>query len=279
MKLLKKAVITTSVVLALSACDSMPKMPEFSMPSFGAIDVQRDWTEEALIKTDNCNTFTFENISSFIDTYYIVGQRVQDKSDPAHDALDNYLMSAVLINRANLCLAEALDLDEVIESLKQEKEDLTRGTSMSSAEMDRHRSSSVAASKAISQKLEEIDTIEPEQKEKLTIGISTLIGGTYTFANTYEKVVEVYEDLDLDRNQTWQQWIISAPTKFGKGRVIYFVYGGMPEIGKAWIDSTTNLYEFSQSNDIEVPSDATDMYRDMLRKREMVEEDVAEEEA
>ena len=274
----KHALATAGVTFTLlTGCKSLPDMP--SVPGFGSIDVNRDWVSEPLIKTDSCNSFTMENVTSFINTYYISGQRVQTKNDPSQDALDNYLMSAVLVNRANLCLAEALELDEVIKELKAEKDALTRGTSMSSDEMERHRSYSVAATEAISKKLDEVKEVEPDKREKLAIGISTFMGGTYTFVNTYEKVLEVYKDLNLDRKQTWQSRLIELPTQMGKGRVIYFVYNGMPEIGKVWVDSSKNLYSFSQANDIEVSGDATNMYRQMRQKRSVVEDDVAAQEA
>ena len=224
------------------------------------------------MKGNECNTFSYDNIASFINTYYISSANNTSTDDASMKTLENYLLSAVLVNRANLCLAEALELKELISDLEEEREILIGGTSISSSEMNKHREYSTEASAAIKETVEEIDTLTPQQRENLTIGISTYIGGSFTFAQTYEHALEIVNEMKANSSNSAMDWLNKIPSLASKGSTLAFVYDGMYTVGEAWMDTTTSLYQFSKTNDVDLPDDATAMYRDMLSTQGEFEE-------
>ncbi|MFW8590876.1 hypothetical protein ACOI22_08755 [Glaciecola sp. 2405UD65-10] len=262
------------VAIALSGCDSTPSMPDLSQVNIfnQTIEVSKPWQNEPLVKGNECNTFSYDNIASFINTYYISSANNTSTDDASMKTLENYLLSAVLVNRANLCLAEALELKELISDLEEEREILIGGTSISSSEMEKHREYSTEASAAIKETVEGIDALTPQQRENLTIGISTYIGGSYTFAQTYEHALKIVEEVKENSSNSAMDWLNKIPELASKGSTLAFVYDGMYSVGESWMDTTTSLYEFSKTNDVDLPDDATSMYRDMLSTQEEIEE-------
>ena len=262
-------------LIGLTGCDATSSMPSLDdLPFVGTtvVQISKPWQFEPLVTDNKCNTFTFDNVASFIDTYYVSTQGFESKKEATQiKLLENYLLSAVLVNRANLCLAEALELDKLMADLHEEKKILTLGSSISESDMEKHRKYSEKASDQIKQTIEEIDSLSPEKKERLTIGISTLIGGSFTFVQTYEHAFEVIKevgDIKIQKNNNMMLQALEIGTSWlEKSSVLSIVYDGMYDVGSSWMESTTALYQFSQSNDIDIPPNATSMYRDMLNSQ------------
>lgn len=269
-KKIRTVTCLSAMWLALAGCQSTENtfLDDFHMPwSDKPIEVAKAWKDEPLITENQCDTFSPENISSFMQKYYqasLVGTVTEEKS--GQRALENYFFSAVLINRANLCLAETLGLEELLDDLHKEKEILAGGTSINKEDMEKHRLYSQNASIAISEKVGEIEKLSPEQKKVATIGITAFLGGSYTSSRVLDHTEELVKKFNINKGGTFQQMWDSVVKTGSQGTLIVFVYNGMTEVAKTWWDTGSNLYQFSVDNDIELPADATAMFRNMRQQ-------------
>lgn len=229
------------------------------------------WANEPLITAGECNSFTMDNVSSFVSTYDSQPMGPKDSAELAgQKAMDKYTLAAVLVNRAQLCMAQALDLKGTIETLEKEREILLSGTSLSKEEIEKHREYSAQASAEVKKFTSEIDTIEPEKRESLTLGIATFLTGSYTTVRVTDAVQTYIQRTSDDvsssakvaqRQNTAQSWLAAGQSIFSKasggGTVIYNIASGMTDHVMSLYDTGNYFMEFAKSQDLNLPADAT----------------------
>ncbi|WP_100642413.1 hypothetical protein [Alteromonas facilis] len=231
------------------------------------------WANEPLVTQTMCDSFTLENITSFTNTYARNEQLNAGSSaeQAGKQAMDTYSLAAVLVNRAQLCMAEALELKDVTDTLLLEREILTSGTSMSEKEIEKHREYSASASTEIMSYSNQIDSITPEQRKLFLLGITTYLTGSYTTAKI-EDAVATYTEKASDSLQRSTQaasnstnkvagWLNAAVEVFNTsasgGSRLYSIGSGLvPHLQKLY-ETGEYLIEYASENDIELPDNAT----------------------
>lgn len=229
------------------------------------------WANDTLLSSDSCSGFTAADVITVISKY-AVPKDSKDLGVSADNLMATYMLSALSINRANICMADALDLKETKESLLEEKAILMSGTSMSEKEVEMHRKYSASASEKIMTASQEVESITPEQNLKLVVGISTFLFGTY---NTYE-IGESGEQLLSNLKDTGKKATsggfglsnlssgIKAGFDTGKASlVVKKVVSGLPSHGENLYETGQYLMDFANSQDLELDSDATQVFNTM----------------
>lgn len=220
------------------------------------------WADEPLLSASECNNLTAENITSFLVKYGTTSSLGLSAS--SRDLMEKYTFSSALINRANSCMAQALDLKEVVAQLDIERKILLSGTSLSSEEMDKHRAISASASDEIRSRAEQSGELGDEQKNNFTIGIVAYLGGIYETAGMREEVQKVATDMaSAASGNVMASGFSMASTLIGGGSALYTVASGFPDHGKKIYNTAEFLIDYSQSNDIDLPADATNQFGDV----------------
>lgn len=279
-KLFYKWVVSSITIgLCLSGCastenDSGDSMLGGMFESSASSSSAPAWANEPLITSGECNSFTMDNVTSFVSTYASQPMAASDSAELAgQKALDKYTLAAVLVNRAQLCMAEALDLKGTIETLEKEREILLSGTSMSKEEIEKHREYSLEASSEVKKYTTEIDSIEPEKRETLTLGIGTFLTGSYTTLRVTD-AVETYVKRTSDSisssarsaktKKSAEGWLAAASNIFSKasggGEIIYNIASGMTDHVVNLYDTGNYFMEFAESQDLELPVDVTSSF-------------------
>jgi hypothetical protein len=228
------------------------------------------WADEALISGEQCDTLTVENIQSFLIKYSQATELESGSKEIGDEAMNTYTLASVLINRSQLCLSQALALKSTTENLLKEKEILLGGTSLSKKEIEQHREYSQAASMQIKAATEQVDSLEPEQRKSLILGITTYLSGTYTTMKI-KKVLNKYVDKTSDQISTITS---GAKTNFlssaigvvsgslnnalSDGNKIYNIVTGLPEHGKSLYETGTYFIDYAKQQDLDLPTDTTE---------------------
>jgi hypothetical protein len=234
------------------------------------------WANEPIIQQNQCNTFTRENIQSFIDAYGgAAAYTLSGSADEAGiKAMGTYLLSATLINKAQRCMAEALALKETMSVLEQEKQILLSGTSLSNSEIEKHREYSAQASQEIQSYSEKGEKLSPDMREAFILGVTTFLTGTYTTTRIHDAVADYTKEVSKSVKEStqraqnnpnkmlgWMQGALEVFDRSSKGGATMYI------IGSGLVPHTKNLYatgeyliDYSKSNDLDVPADATDEF-------------------
>lgn len=269
LKLLKTFALSTIVVASLAGCESTPKISNpFGNTSY---DFDPKWKDSVVMIDNACTNFDFSNVLELIKTFYVANE-AESYATGSDDTqvLQNYLLSATLINKANICLANALEISNALILLEKERNILLGGTSIDEDALVDHRAYSTEASEAIRTRIEQVKALKPQQKGNIAIGISTYIGGTYTAAETSKDLTKLVKTT-LNRTSESQGLIKQgwgaienlgreAMEVVGSATIIAFVSKGMPSVLENWLLTGKTLMEFAQANDIDVPDDATALY-------------------
>lgn len=234
------------------------------------------WASEAIIRENQCNTFTRANIESFINSYggaslYVLSGTADEAGIKA---MGTYILSAALINKAQRCMAQALSLQETMSLLEQEKDILLSGTSFSSSEIEKHREYSAQASAQIKEYSQEIEQISPEKRQSFLLGVTTFLSGTYTTSRIQDAVVDYSKKVSDSVSQSAQRaqsnpnkvvgWMQSALEVFDKsskgGATLYIIGSGLVPHGKNLYNTGEYLIDYSRNNNLDIPADATDEF-------------------
>jgi hypothetical protein len=233
------------------------------------------WASEPLIQEDKCDSFSKENITSFVLTYQQQPFTLQTSaSEAGKRAMQTYTLASALINRSQLCLAESLNLKATSEILLKEKEILLSGTSLSKKEIEKHRAYSSEASKEIQLATSKIDELSPEKRKTFILGVGTYLAGSYQTVRIKEAVANYLSKTSdtVTANASLAQssgnnpvgWLVAglniATTATSGAATMYNIGGGLPDHLTNLYDTSQHLIEFSQSENLSLPSDITDEF-------------------
>lgn len=218
------------------------------------------WADEPLLTSPQCNSLSVDNVLSFMIKYEAYGAG-GGSAQAGKKAMEKYTLASALINRANLCLAEALELKDVTESLLKEQKILLGGTSLSDNEMETHRAISMNASEAIRQATGKISQVSPEQTTNFVIGTVAFLGGAYETIRIKSAIDPLLDDLKSAASGNYVSagfGLITAAVS--GGNAIYTISTGLPDhLSNIW-NTGMFLLDYAQSEDLDLPSDATDKF-------------------
>ncbi|WP_317930296.1 hypothetical protein [Halioxenophilus sp. WMMB6] len=231
------------------------------------------WADEPLVTDPSCDTFTFQNVLSFMDSYIKTEElqdTVDDLSASAQELMQSYTTASILLNRSQLCLAEALELKEVTETLTKEKKILLSGTSLSKKEIKKHRSYSETASNEIIKATAQVDELKPEQRKNFSLGAGTYLAGSHTTSQILEdarayatKATNAAKDCKENastNNSVMDKFSSSLTCAQGPGKaanLLGILGSGGPDYTKNILDTGNSILEYSKANKIELPPDSS----------------------
>lgn len=269
MKSIHSSALAIGILMTLVGCAATEDL----MSNLSSKESSRPiWADEPLISGDQCDTLTVDNIKSFL-IKYSQAEDLESKSDEfGNEAMNTYTLASVLINRSQLCLSHALALKSTTENLLKEKAILLGGTSLSKKEIAQHREYSQAASKEIKAASAQVDSLAPEQKKSLILGITTYLSGTYTTMKIKKAMVK-YVDKTSDKlsataKSAKSDYLGSAMdavsgsfnSVLGDGKKIYDIVAGLPLHGKSLYETGTYFIEYANQQNLDLPSDTTDEF-------------------
>jgi len=235
------------------------------------------WAKEAFLTIENCADLNYTDMSDFLVKYLPASDNGKNIQRAADKVMTSYMLAALAVNQANICLAESLDLKEAKEELLKEREILTSGTSMSAKEMEKHREYASNASAAIREKTLRSKNIEPAQQKSFILGASTYLLGTY---KTYEikedadKLMEVAEaDAKREKKKSSGGFSIGGLTdSITKGGdylaatgLLQDVLEGLPEHLPKLITTATFFIEYAKTQELELNEDATEEFNETIK--------------
>lgn len=232
------------------------------------------WANEPLLAGSQCDTLTVNNVNGFLQTYMVSQISNANAESAAKDAMDTYTLASVLVNRSQLCLAEALSLKEVSEDLLKEKEILLGGTSLGKKEIEQHREYSQQASIEIKNATAEIEKLGPEQQKSFVLGTATYLTGTYTtmqmksaleryVAKTTNYAKNLKNGVQPEKDKSyWDSIMDTASSFFGDGKLIYNLLAGLPDHAENMYETGKYFIEYAQQENLELPADVTDIFND-----------------
>lgn len=272
----KAVFFSLSAAVLISACATTDDMLN-KLTAAGSAEKPK-WISEALVTEDKCNTFTFDNVSSFVKSYdqakLAADAKPEDKA-AALKVMETYTLASILVNRSQLCLAEALELKETTESLLKEKEILLTGTSMTKSQIEEHRVYSMAASQEIKTAIDKAGDLQPKQRETFTLGTATYFAGSYTTAEIREDIqayakktsATLSDTKDSATNggtlQSIMDGTIRAWESLGTAAKIMRNLGdGMDGHMKNLYQNSQFLLAYSKQQNLDLPPDATQLLSD-----------------
>ena len=232
------------------------------------------WYNEKLITCDVCDSITYDNVTSFLKAYNIEEQkqRASTKDEAkGRELMQSYTMASLLINRSQLCLAQALELKEVTEDLLKEKEILLTGTSLSKKEIKKHREYSKEAGQKIISATKKTENLTKEQQKNFSLGTATYLTGTYM---TQKTVKDAHKYLDTVSNKTAKDAKAvknsDMTTILNKGAdllpfssaataaaTIKNLSSGIDDHMLNLATTSKSIYRYSQKQELKLPADAT----------------------
>lgn len=232
------------------------------------------WQNEKLVTCDECNSITYDNVKSFVDAYYREEekQRMSSGDEAAgQELMQSYTMASLLINRSQLCLAQALKLKEVTDDLLKEKEILLSGTSLSKKEIEKHREYSKEASQKIVSTTQETSTLTKEQRRNFSLGTATYLTGTYMTQKTAKDVAKYIQVIAGNiSGETTAVTGNDITNIFNKGASMLKLSGATKAAGtlknlSAGIDdhmlnlatTSKSIYRYSQKQNLKLPADTS----------------------
>lgn len=236
------------------------------------------WTSDPVVTGENCDNLEYEEIVGFVDRY--LGDSISygnaDKESGAQ-MMSNYAIASTLVLRSQVCLAEALELKRLADDLRKQRDVLTSGTSMSKREMKKQRKITAKANAEIEATAADIDELTPEQRKRFGQGTAAYLLGTYATGQVFKSVDEYMIESANATRQEAQQAAAATKSRFGglpgvdkvagaakAGAGIFKRATETTVVFKGLKDHTVDLYEtskflreYSSSNGVELPADAT----------------------
>ncbi|MEC7470296.1 hypothetical protein SAMN05216361_0872 [Marisediminitalea aggregata] len=227
------------------------------------------WAKDSFLTNTSCSDLDLTVIRDFIGRYTperAASKQVKAASD---QVMTSYVLAALAINQANICLAESLDLKSAKESLLKEREILKSGTSMSKKEIKKHRQYAAGASEEIRKKTLASQQIGPDQQKAFILGASTYLFGTYKTYQIKEDGETLIEVVEKDAKGAKSSGFslggaLDMATKGGDyveaTNTLNLVLKGMPKHLPKLVTTAQFFIEYANSQDLELDKDATEEF-------------------
>ena len=229
------------------------------------------WSSHAVMAGEGCENLEYLEVADFLQVHYYPSLTYGSKEESGQQMLTNYAIAGTLVARSQACLADALELKELSDELKEQMALLKSGTSMSKRQLKKQRALTAEANAEIEAAAAQLEELTPEQRERLGKGSAAYLAGAYATSQLFRSI----DDYLVETGEVMEQ--SSKPkSRFGGlgiGNVAQAVGGAVNAFGKAsdtgrvfvgLKDHVLNLYEtsqflaaYSREREIELPADAT----------------------
>jgi hypothetical protein len=231
------------------------------------------WTSHPVMAAEGCDNLQYVEVADFLQTHYYPSLTYGSSQDESgQQMLTNYGIAGTLVARSQACLADALELKELSDELREQTALLKSGTSMSKRQLKKQRALTAEANAEIEAAAARLEELTPEQRERFGKGSAAYLAGAYATSQLFRSIDEYLVETRKDVGQS------SKPkSRFGGlpgiGKVTDSVGGVVSAFGKAsdagrifagLKDHVANLYEtsqflaaYSREKEIELPADAT----------------------
>jgi hypothetical protein len=233
------------------------------------------WMSDPVATAEGCDHLTHLEIGQFLEKYLapsLVYGAAEEES--GRQMLVNYAIANSLVTRSQICIADALELKELADELKEQNALLTSGTSMSRQQIEKQRNLSAEADSKIEAAASEIAELTPEQRERFSKGVVSYLGGTYATAKVFQSVDDyvlesrnsVQRELTRQRGGGWLSKVTAGATALAGGYVqakeVTLVFSGLKDHTGNLLRTSQFLVDYSKEKEIELPADATDQLGD-----------------
>lgn len=234
------------------------------------------WSKEAFLASENCADLSYTDMSEFMLKYLPATGNSKKIKQASERVMTSYMLAALAVNQANICLAESLDLKDAKEELLKEREILTSGTSMSAKEMSKQREYAANASSAIREKTLKSQGIEPAQQKSFILGASTYLLGTYktyVIKDDADKLIKVAEaDMKKEKSKASSGFSIGGIVdSVSNGSDYMAAYesledltDGLPQHVTKLVATATFFIEYAESQELELDEDATAEFNEAI---------------
>lgn len=233
------------------------------------------WKDEPLLQKSSCADTGFMEIKQFMDKYTPAEFNSTDIKKGSDQLMSSYVIAHLAINQANICLAEALGMDELKADLLAHRDTVKNGTSFSKKEDKKYRSFTQSATEKMAKELAQANAIKPQMYKSFAVGASTYLLGTYKTYIIKEDAEELQETVEKDmakaKSKSSGGFSLGTLTEvFDKGSdyvtasdTLKVVLTGMPEHLPKLYSTSQLLVEYAKSKDIELEEDATESLGDV----------------
>ncbi len=258
---------TNKTLIALGVAALLP---------FNASANDEAWLSDTIVTSENCTELSYSDTAEFMQEYYVPTLAYLPKADDIQEQFfKTYVMSSAVTLRSQLCLAEALEMKDLVAELKKEQAVIESGTSFGTNELEKQRAFTAKADEAIRAAAEEIDAIKPEQQKAFSMGVATYLAGAYSTVQMVKTVDEVAAKAADDAKEAAEKLKDAKRNPFGAAKglfgkkdkgsnpaaVVTFFTDLLPGVKDQAVrvyDTGGYLMEFSKEKGIELPADATE---------------------
>lgn len=172
-----------------------------------------------------------------------------------------YGKTAVSVNKAQVLLAKAFDLKDLVAQLEAEQEALSSGSVTDEKSIKANKQLTEKANKAIQEKMKNGEQLSDEGREYYIKSFSPYVKGLLGS----KKMVEESEGFVDSAKST-----ISAASFLEKAKLTQKLQVGTylatkaPDLAKGLWETSKMMITYGQKNEIDVPEDATDSVGDMF---------------
>ena len=239
------------------------------------IEAQSDrWNADPVASSAGCASLDHGEIEQFLARYlypalaYSGSQQDSVALIPIH-----YAMATTLVLRAQICLAEALELKDLAFKLQEQVALLTSGTSMSRHQIKKQRELTDEANAEIDQATARLDELSPERRRLFARGTVAYLGGTYATWRVFNSIQQFVSDTKDELNEATKEeghagrkLAKFASGAFGRAKLtkdVSPVLGGLHEHTRNLYQTSRLLIDYADRQKIEIPTDATDQLAEL----------------
>jgi hypothetical protein len=238
-----------------------------------------NWADDAYFNATSClqkdaeeHTSSASLVVASLLTRYATKEFQSDIGVASVQLVSDYHIASLLVNRGNLCLAQALGIKDVEEQLVEEQQLLLSGTSLTKKEVNRHRKIAKNASEKIAEVADSLEVISPEKKQYFSAGVTTYLLGivqTVRIKQSFDNVTTAAKSTASLGDGKKGTAAIQAKAKslgglFTGGAGILRVFTGAPKHISKLVASGNNMVKYSKKYDIKIGEDVTKEFSSVL---------------
>lgn len=263
------------LIVVLMGCSSLVWAQAPNLETADAVE----WTNDAYLSSNSCfsdgESSTVSLVVSNIVSRYMTKNYVTDVDVASYQLVQDYLIASLLVNRGNLCLAQAMGLKEVEEELLHEQQILLSGTSVSKKEVKRHRKIATSAASKIEAAADKLSEMAGEKKRYFSIGSITYLLGivqTVRIKQSFDNVLNATTTTATSTLasaksggiQGLGRALAGASSVIKGGGGVLKVSKGIPKHLSNLVASGNTIVKYSEKYDVPLGEDVTSEFANVL---------------
>lgn len=232
-----------------------------------SVQAKSHWNTDPMMVSGGCDGMEYSEVLSFMANY-VDTKYPADKKLASEKMLADYSIAAALVNRAQECLAEALQLKDLADRLRREQALLSGGTSLSRKQIKRQRKLTMEANAEIQLAARGVEKLSPAMKQSFAQGTAAYLSGTYVTTQLYRGIddyVKVAKDkmggTKSSHDKSTFDSVVDVfkdfPARIGFGKSALTVMRGLHNHTLDLINTSRFLQAYSEQKAVKLPNDAT----------------------